>query len=226
MNLERFTIVVLRSTGSRSRWRKLGATTGSVNASSPVSAASIRWHIARAERGEPVDPTKLVELGKTLLVLDAYRPPSFEDDLDAFIRTLRAGDVVSGFDDLFDEAAGNAGQDSFADASWGAELKLAENERWAGRFRGEDVTSFNNEQRRVHLLEELDGTPLFIRGRAKLDRQFEKANPNVGDTVAIVRLGDVVLDSGNTMHDYGVAVKRGEGPPPAAKPAERDDIPF
>ena len=132
---------------------------------------------------------------------------------------------MSGFDDLFGEAAENASQDSFTDASWGAEVKLAENERWAGRYRGEDVTSFNNEERRVHLLEELDGTPLFIRGRSKLDRQFDKAKPNPGDTVAIVRLDDVALESGNTMHDYGVAVKHGEGPPPA-KPAQRDDIPF
>ena len=32
----------------------------------------------------------------------------------------------------------SASQDSFVDESWGAELKLAENERWAGRNRGED----------------------------------------------------------------------------------------
>ena len=40
---------------------------------------------------------------------------------------------MSGFDDLFEEAAENASQDSSTDASWGAELKLAENERWVGR---------------------------------------------------------------------------------------------
>ena len=64
---------------------------------------------------------------------------------------------MSGFDDLFGEAAENASQDSFVDASWGAELKLAENERWAGRYRGEDVTSCFSDERRVHLLEEFDG---------------------------------------------------------------------
>ncbi len=114
---------------------------------------------------------------------------------------------MSGFDDLFGEAAENASQDSFTDASWGAEVKLAENERWAGRYRGEDVTSFNNEERRVHLLEELDGTPLFIRGRSKLDRQFDKAKPNPGDTVAIVRLDDVALDE--RQHDARLR-RRGE----------------
>ena len=41
--------------------------------------------------------------------------------------------VMNDFDDLFDEAAENASQDSFVDESWGTELKLAENERWAGR---------------------------------------------------------------------------------------------
>jgi hypothetical protein len=117
---------------------------------------------------------------------------------------------MSGFEDLYGQAAESASQDTFADASWGIELKLAENERWAGRYRGEDVTSFDSDERRVHLLEEFDGDPLFIRGRTKLDRQFDNAAPSPGDTVAIVRLTDVTLDSGNTMHDYGVAVKRRE----------------
>ena len=98
---------------------------------------------------------------------------------------------MSGFDDLFGEAAENASQDSFVDESWGAELKLAENERWAGRYRGEDVTLGFGDERRVHLLEEFDGTPFFIRGRTKLDRQFDKAKPSPGDIVAIVRLDDV-----------------------------------
>ena len=135
---------------------------------------------------------------------------------------------MSGFDDLFNEAADNAGQDSFVDENWGAELKLAENERWAGRYRGEDVTSFSGDERRVHLLEEFDGSPLFIRGRTKLDRQFDKAKPSPGDTIAIVRLDDVALDSGNTMHDYGVAVKQGgDAPTTPPKPAPAaDGIPF
>jgi hypothetical protein len=118
---------------------------------------------------------------------------------------------MSGYDDLFGEAAESASQDTFVDESWGAELKLAENERWAGRYRGEDVTVGYDNVRRVYLLEEFDGTPRYIRGRTKLDRQFDKASPAEADTVAIVRLDDVSLENGNTMHDYGVAARAGEG---------------
>jgi transcriptional regulator with XRE-family HTH domain len=42
---------------------------------SGVSAATIR----KIERGDSVDPALLVKLGATLLVLDAYQPPRFED---------------------------------------------------------------------------------------------------------------------------------------------------
>lgn len=134
------------------------------------------------------------------------------------------------YDDLFGEAAENASQDSTADPSWGAELKLAENEQWAGRYRGSDVSTGFGDDRAIHLLEDADGNPVYIRGRTKLDRQFEKASPSLGDVVAIVRLADVVLDSGNTMHDYGVASKPAtKGTAAVSRPVGSladDDIPF
>lgn len=49
-----------------------------------------RWAISRVERGEPVDAGVLVELAATLMVLDAYQPPSFEEDLGALLRIERA----------------------------------------------------------------------------------------------------------------------------------------
>ena len=127
----------------------------------------------------------------------------------------------SSFEDLFGEAAENA-RDSAVDESWGAELKLAENERWAGRYRGEDEIVGFADVRRVHLLEDFDKSPRFIRGRTKLDRQFDKAAPAGGDTIAIVRLDDIALETGNVMHDYGVAVRSSEAPVPAGG----DGIPF
>ena len=62
---------------------------------------------------------------------------------------------MSDYDDLFGEAAENASQDTTADPSWGVELKLAENERWAGRYRGSEVSTDFGDDRMIYLLEEL-----------------------------------------------------------------------
>jgi transcriptional regulator with XRE-family HTH domain len=40
-----------------------------------------RATIAKAERGEQVDPLLLVRLGATMLVLDTYREPRFDVDV-------------------------------------------------------------------------------------------------------------------------------------------------
>ena len=49
---------------------------------SGVSATTIR----KAERGGRVDPALLIRLGGTFIVLDAFRPPFFEHDVDALLR--------------------------------------------------------------------------------------------------------------------------------------------
>jgi DNA-binding XRE family transcriptional regulator len=49
---------------------------------SGVSASTIR----KAERGGRVDPAQLIRLGTTLIVLDVYRPPCFEDAAHVLLR--------------------------------------------------------------------------------------------------------------------------------------------
>jgi hypothetical protein len=48
-----------------------------------VSATTIR----KLERGGRVDPALLVRLGAAVVVLDVFRDPIFENDVDVLLRT-------------------------------------------------------------------------------------------------------------------------------------------
>lgn len=50
-----------------------------------------RGTIAKVEAGDRVHPALLVRLGTALVVLDAYRPPFFDNDVDVLLQSASSG---------------------------------------------------------------------------------------------------------------------------------------
>ena len=88
---------------------------------------------------------------------------------------------------------------------WGALVTLEVGETLSGRWRG-DATDEEHDGRRVFRLWRLDGSLAWMRSYAALIREVDRAKPNIGDSVAIVRGEDYASKNG-TGYSFGFAAR-------------------
>jgi hypothetical protein len=120
--------------------------------------------------------------------------------------------------------------DASEPAGWGVEIKLAEGEKFFGRFLGEEVSP-ETDRAVFLLLAPDDGVddaaestiPVFVRERTVLRSEMDRVQPQRGDIIAIGRGADR-QGSGNAYHVYAVAVSPCAAPLPEL--AANDDIPY
>jgi hypothetical protein len=95
---------------------------------------------------------------------------------------------------------------------WGYRIVLEEGDAFVGRWRGE-TTDADNEDRRIYLFWDEDGGLCFSRTYAALEREIDRARPQVGATVALVRGKDYAGQQG-TGYSFGVETEPNDDPLP------------
>ena len=114
-------------------------------------------------------------------------------------------DTADARDELVEEARGRAEAGGAVPEDWGALVTLEVGETLSGRWRG-DATDEEHDGRRVFRLWRLDGSLAWMRSYAALIREVDRAKPNIGDSVAIVRGEDYASKNG-TGYSFGFAAR-------------------
>ena len=124
--------------------------------------------------------------------------------------------MMSGFDDLFDEAEEELRQQETPEA-WGELRQPAEHERLLARYLGEDVMPPFNDV--VYRFVDYPGepTPFYLKHKAQLGKAIDEANVKVGDIVALVRGADKDIGKPNPMETWAVRAKPCDDPVPGRR---------
>lgn len=100
--------------------------------------------------------------------------------------------------------------------AWGYRVQLEPDERFEGRYRGEDTqTGGDYGDSPVFLFWDRDGVACYMRGHASLVRKMEAKAPGIGDSIGVAR-GDDYASAGGTGYSYGVVVEPNDDPLPDA----------
>jgi hypothetical protein len=106
---------------------------------------------------------------------------------------------------------------------WGELIELEVGDHFVGRHRGHDDGGKSG----AWLAWDEDGAERFVRGCYRLDQEYAKAEPTIGDDIAIFRGPNYKTrfddDGGASGLGYGLAVERNDAPLPEASD---DGIPF
>ena len=127
-------------------------------------------------------------------------------------------------DDLIERAKARAVTPPTPD-DWGYRVALDEDDVFVGRWRGE-TTDEGNDNRRIFLLWDHDAQPCFSRTYAALAREIDRAAPQAGDRIVIVRGPDYTGAQG-TGYSFGVETEKSDEPlPDVSETLDLDEIPF
>jgi hypothetical protein len=133
-----------------------------------------------------------------------------------------------GHDDLV-ELARQRSEGLIAPGTWGRELEIQEDGGvFAGRYRGSDQQA--GFKSTAYLFWGEGGELRFVFSCARLDAEFERETPNIGDDVVLYRGPNykTKYDRDETKAPTGLAYGMATRPNPAAlpdEPANDDDIP-
>jgi hypothetical protein len=105
-------------------------------------------------------------------------------------------------------------------SEWGSRIDRLETsgDFFVGRFRGEaEDESYQGYSHRVWLFWDADGQPVWCRGKWALNKEFDRAQPKIGDTIVIYTGEAWEGKGGNTGFYYGVETE------PCPDPLPTDD---